>query len=269
MNDEEKQEITTENENVVEETTNTQEPKTFSEEEVNELLNQKDKEYEERFDEKFNRRWRKELEKQARNNSLKDEYIRMLQEQTNTKSLEELIALSENQYGIKVQSPKSTRDEERLGKLDAQEILELDEKSIEEVVKNLSSNTKRNAREEATLKELESNLSKKKAEQKRKNEIKEAGIDENVLENQEFKAFANKFNEHTSIKEIYELYNKSSKNVVTKSKPFSVGSANGNRAKIDSEYYTEEEYESLTQKDLENPKVYEKAMRTMKHFSQS
>lgn len=48
----------------------------------------------------------------------------------------------------------------------------------------------------------------------------------------------------------------------TKNKPFSAGSVTGKKVKEDSEYFSPEEFMSLTSEDLKNPKVYEKAMRS-------
>lgn len=52
----------------------------------------------------------------------------------------------------------------------------------------------------------------------------------------------------------------------TKSKPFSAGSVTGKKVKEDSEYFTQEEFMSLTEEDLKNPKIYEKAMKSRYHF---
>ncbi len=239
-------------------------PKSYSQEEVDEMLKQKAEEYEKSFDEKFNTRWGKEQRKNEKNNRKERELINLLKNQTGTDDIEELLNISYEQYGI--DKPVATENEEDLkvlGKNDAQSILSLDLEDIEEEANRLAK-IKRNAREEATFLELGKYLTQTREKQKRKQEIKEVGIDESILEDSNFKSFMEKFNSNTSLKEIVDFYNSTKE---PKSKPYSAGSLKSKGEKEDSEFYTEEEFKALTAEDLKDPRVFEKARRTSLHLT--
>lgn len=240
---------------------NEQEQKTFTLEEVEEMKSQLKQEYETSFDDKFNKRWGHEMSKRDRNNAEKDELINLLKSQTGKNNIEDLLNLSYEQYGVERPKVSNSKDDEILGKYDAKEILDLDYEAIEEEANRLAGITNRTAREQATFMELGNYLTSKKLEAKRKEEIKEAGIDEDLLNNQDFKDFTSKFNENTSLKDIYDIYSKT-QNSTKKTKPFSAGSLKDKKIKEDSDYFTEEEFKALTAEDLKNPKIYEKAMKS-------
>ncbi|MFG6319599.1 MAG: hypothetical protein K1W33_07100 [Clostridia bacterium] len=236
-----------------------QQTKTYSQEEVDKLIADNN----ENNQKAWNKRWGQEKSKMERQFEKERELSNLLQTQTNAKDIDELLDISYKQYGQ--ERPNNSKDEEILGKNDAKEILELDDlESIESEANRLASK-KRSAREEATFLELGNYLTAKKSEAKRKEEIKEAGIEETLLENAEFKEFMNKFNKDTSLKDIYDIYSKTTTNS-KKEKPFSAGSLKGNASKEESEYFTQDEFMALTAKDLENPKIYEKAMKSRTMF---
>lgn len=237
-----------------------EEKKSFTLEEVEEIKAQMKAENEAKFDEKFNKRWSNEQRKLARDNAEKDELIELLKTQTKKDSIKELLDLSYEQYGVERPNTSNQKDEEILGKYDAKEILDLDDEAIQEEANRLAGLKKRTAREQATFMELGSYLTSKKSEAKRNQEIKEAGIDENIMSNQDFKDFMSKFNENTPLKEIYDIY--SNTHDTKKQKPFSAGSLKDKKVKEDSEYFTEEEFRALTAEDLKNPKIYDKAMKS-------
>ena len=200
--------------------------KTYSEEEVEEMK----KEIHQKNQEAWNKRWGQEKTKLEREYAKKDELVNLLQSQTSANSIDDLLNMSYAQYGVERQSISNSKDDEVLGKYDAKEILELDDESIEEEANRLAVK-KRTAREDATFKELGNYLTSKKNETKIKNEIKEAGIDEKVLEDEEFKSFMNKFNKDTSVKEIYDIYSKTNTKE-QKEKPFSPGSLKDKKIKF-------------------------------------
>lgn len=241
-----------------------EEIKTYSEEEVEAIKAQLKDEYEASFDEKFNRRWGSEKRKIARDNAQKDQLINLLKEQTGKENMADLLDYSFAQYGMERPSISNSKDEEILGKYDAKEILELDDETITQEANRLAGIENRTAREQATFMELGSYLTAKKQEQKLKNEIKEAGIDEQFLEDSSFKEFMGKFNEETPLKEIVDMYNL--KNGEIKKKPFSPGSLKDKKIKEDTEFFTEEEFNSLTREDLKNPMIYRKAMKSKDRF---
>ncbi len=251
-------------ENEVQENGEIDTPKTYSQEEVDEILKQKADEYEKSFDEKFNTRWGKEQRKNERNNKKERELINLLKTQTGTQDIDDLLNLSYEQYNV--DRPTISEDEEDLkvlGKYDAQSILSLDLEDIEEEATRLAG-IKRNAREEAAFLEIGKFLTENKEKQKRKKEIEEAGIDKSILEDADFKDFMGKFNQNTSLKEIVDFYNSTKQ---PKSKPFSAGSLKSKGEKEDSEFYTEEEFKALTAEELKNPKIFEKARRTSLHLT--
>ena len=241
------------------------ETKTYSEEELQTRLEELRTQMKEENQKAWNKRWGREKSKMEREFEKKNEAINLFMQQTNTKSVEDLLNYSYEQYGVERPSIKANfKDEEILGKYDAKEILELNDEMIEEEANRLAG-MKRTAREEATFIELGNYLTTKKSEAQRKKEIKENGFDEELINSEDFKKFSKKFAEETSLKDIYDIYSKTTGKI--KEKPFSAGSANGKIVKEESEYFTADEFNALTDKDLEDERVYQKAMKTMQHFS--
>lgn len=258
----ENDEIENVNESTSEVVETQEEIKTYTQEEVDAIREQMKADNQKAWD----KRWGREKSKLEKQYAEKDELINLLKEQTGAEDLNNLINMSYSQYGIDRPTKSNRKDDEILGKYDAKEILELDDEIIEEEANRLASISKRSAREEATFMELENYLTNKQNTEKIKKEIKENGIDEEVLEDSDFKKFMEKFNKDTSIADIYDLYNKVYSE--PKQKPFSAGSVKGKLVKEEQPYFTVDEYNALTSKDLENPKIYEKAMKTMNHFYQ-
>lgn len=236
------------------------EVKTFTEQEVEELKAQLKADYEKSFDEKFNKRWGREMSKIERSNAKKNELVDLLKQQTGKTDLDELLSLTYKSYGVE-QPVTNSKDEEILGKYDAKEVLDSNDYEfiLDEV--NRLADKDRTQREQAMFMELGGYLTNHNKEEKRKNQIKEAGIENEVLNDDKFKEFSNKFNEDTSIVDIYNLY----KAVNPKEKPFSSGSLKDVKAKS-SELFTKEEFMALTSEDLKNPKIFEKAMKSKKQF---
>jgi hypothetical protein len=215
------------------------------------------KEYQEQFDEKFNKRWGREMAKMERNNAKTNELIDLLKTQTGKSDIDELLDLSYEQY--EVERPISSRDEEILGRNDARELLDSEDLDYIESEANRLANIKnRNPRQQATFMELGGYLTNKKKEAKRKQEIQEAGIDESVLTNDDFRSFASKFRDDVSMKDIYETYSKMSGGN-KKEKPFSAGSLKDTKHENKSElkdFYTPEEARKFTRKDFkQNPEL--------------
>jgi hypothetical protein len=253
-------------ENNVEETEQ-QDTKTYSEDEVLARIEEVKAQMKEDNQKAWNKRWGQEKAKMEREFAKKNEAVNLFMQQTNTTNVDDLLNYSYEQYGVERPSVKpNSRDEEILGKYDAKEILELNDEMIEEEANRLAG-IKRTAREEATFVELGNYLTTKKAEAQRKKEIKENGFDEEIVNSDDFKEFSKKFAEKTSLKDIYDIYSKTTGKV--KEKPFSAGSANGKAVKEDTEYFTVDEFNALTEKDLEDERTYRKAMKTMEYFSKS
>lgn len=252
-------------ENNVEETEQ-QDTKTYSEDELLAKIEEVKAQMKEDNQKAWNKRWGQEKAKMEREFAKQNEAVNLFMQQTNTNNVDDLLNYSYEQYGVERPSAKpNSRDEEILGKHDANEILELSDEMIEEEANRLAG-MKRTAREEATFIELGNYLTTKKAEAKLKQEIKESGIDESLLNNQDFKSFMNKFNKDTSLTDIVNIYNQTQKPVAKKEKPFSAGSSNGKKIKEESEFFTEEEFMALTAEDMKNPRIYEKAMKSRVFF---
>lgn len=219
----------------------------------------------------FQKRLGKEIDKKLRTyeaeNFKKDQLINVLKEQTQRETIDDLLDMSEEQYGVTIPRTRTNHNDEKvLGKHDAEEILELQDDEFAESELNRLANLKRTEREEETYSALKSNLETRKFAAEREKEIKQNGLDEEVINSKDFKDFESKFSKGTSITDVYDLYEKL--NGVKEEKPFSAGSLKDTKAKQTDEYYTLEEYQALTSKDLDDPKVYEKAMKSMRHFYQ-
>ena len=214
----------------------------------------------------WNKRWGQEKAKMEREFAKQNEAVNLFMQQTNTNNVDDLLNYSYEQYGVERPiNQRSQEDEMVLGKNDAKSILELDDEFIEEEAERLSY-LKRSDREEATFMELSRYLTEKKEKAKLEKEIKENGIDESLLNNQDFKDFRSKFNKETSLADIVNIYNQTQKPVAKKEKPFSAGSSNGKIVKEESEFFTEEEFMALTAEDMKNPRIYEKAMKSRYQF---
>lgn len=253
-------------ENNVEETEQ-QDTKTYSEEELQSKLEELRTQMKEDNQKAWNKRWGQEKAKMEREFAKQNEAVNLFMQQTNTNNVDDLLNYSYEQYGVeRPKNQRSQEDEMILGQYDAKSILELDDDFIEEEAERLS-NLKRNAREEATFMELGRYLTDKKEKAKLEKEIKENGIDESLLDNQDFKDFRSKFNKETSLADIVNIYSSTQKAPVEKKqKPFSAGSSTGKVIKEESEFFTEDEFMALTAEDLKNPKIYEKAMKSRYNF---
>ena len=234
--------------------------KTYSQEEVDKIKEEMKAEFEGSFDKKFSKKLGKELAKMERDNAKKDELINLIKEQTGAGTMDELLDLSYKQY--EVERPTSTKDDEILGKHDAQELLELDDYDEIEAEANRLARSNRSVREDAMFRELGTYLTNKKTELKRKNEILQAGLDESIMQDKGFTDFLGKFNEGTSISEAYDLYQK----VNPKKEPFNTGSLKDDKATNETPYFSKDEFMALTDEDLKNPQIFKKAMESKNFF---
>lgn len=171
------------------------------------------------------------------------------------------------QQGIDIPDNRSVnkKDAEILGVADAQEIIDtFDDTEIEARANELAekqSKGKTSARENAEFFKLGEYLTSKLKEK----ELETSGIDVSILQDKIFKEFANKFNSNMKISEIYELWEKVNGN--NPKKPVSTGSSKStvpdNQIK---EYYTQEEVDKLSSKDLDNPTIFKRVRESMKRW---
>lgn len=219
------------------------------------------------FQKKLDKAISRKMREYEEENFKKDQLINVLKEQTEKGSIDELLDMSEEQYGVTIPRTRTNHNDERvLGKHDAEEILGVQDVEFAENELNRLANLKRTEREEETYSVLKTDLEARKYEAQRQKEIKENGLDEEIIGSEGFKTFEEQFSKTTPITSVYDLYKKV--NGLEEEKPFSAGSLKDTKAKQTDEFYTLDEFNALTAKDLDDPKVYEKAMKSMNHFYQ-
>ena len=260
MENEENVELEVNNTSEVENNTQQENTKTYSQEEVDEMVKNIHAQNQKAWD----KRWGREKSKMEEDFSKYKEASELIMKQTGATSIDDLLNNAYQQYGVeRPVTARNAKDEERLGKLDAQDVLELDYEEIVEEANLLASISERTPREEAKFMELGKYLTEKQKQDKLSKEIKENGFDEGVINSDDFKSFASKFNDNISLKDIMDIYSSTKQ---PKTKPFSAGSAKGTGVKEDSEFFTEEEFRNLTAEDLKNPNIYRKAMQSRYNF---
>ena len=182
---------------------------------------------------------------------------------TGFETVEEMTAAFREHYegkGVTFSSGKpelSDRETAILANADADEIIQ---SGIEEVIEEAERLKKigvenMTGRERATLVKLAAHIDATEAQRA----YAEIGVGKDVYESAEFKEFAALFEgSKTHPKKIYELYTKSlpDKEIPT------VGSLK-QQAPAEKEFYTPEEIAKLSEKDLADPKVWEKVRRSM------
>ena len=184
-----------------------------------------------------------------------------------TKTIEESETKLRNFYkeqGVEIPESKtglSDKELQILGQAEADEILELGLEEAEVEANRLAKKGHQNwnAKEQATFQKLASTLNY----EKQKKELKSIGVDIKILDSKEFKDFANQFNSNTDIKNIYNLYSKTSlpkenKNIEK------MGSMKNNATEEVKDFYTYEESLNFTRKDFEkNPALYKAIEQSM------
>lgn len=148
----------------------------------------------------------------------------------------------------------SERDEKILAKADAQEIIELGRNEMEAEANRIASipADKRTIRE----KNIFDTLCKELINLKDVDDLKAKGYKTDILSTKEFNEFRNQFNVNTPISRIYEMYNKINGQEVVQ--PKSPGSAKSTTTiKQIKDYYSPEDFDKLTEEDLNNPKIME------------
>ena len=99
--------------------------------------------------------------------------------------------------------------------------------------------------------------------EKQINELRNIGVKSDILDSKEFKDFASKFNTNTSIVDIYDLYSKSHKESKTAEKMGSMKSTSTQDNGV-KDFYSREEALKFTKEDLDkNPDLYKAIERSM------
>lgn len=175
-------------------------------------------------------------------------------------NLDEAISKTSSFYkeqGINIPEFKesySERDEKILAKADAQEIIELGRNEMEAEANRIANipADKRTMREKTIF----DTLCKELINLKDIDDLKAKGYKTEILSTKEFNEFRNQFNVNTPISKIYEMYNKiNGQEVVQPKSPGSVKSTT--TIKQIKDYYSPEDFDKLTEEDLNNPKIME------------
>lgn len=200
------------------------------------------------------------FKKKEKENLRKYEYLEsIVKTGTGTDNLDDAIKETVDFYkgnGLEIPeySAYSEDDERILGQARANEFIKSGYEEMEAEANRIASIP----REQRSVRETEE-FNILGAELTRRNnirELKSKGYDSNVLETDEFKKFSNQFNNQTDISKIYEMFTKLNGNKVEK--PYSPGSAKSNaQVKQIKDYYSPDDFDKLTDEDLNNPKIME------------
>lgn len=161
------------------------------------------------------------------------------------------------EQGVELPAPTkpglSDSELQLLGTNDADEFLELGLDEAEKEANRLAQKGYQNlnAREEAEFNKLARTLTY----EKQKKELKSIGADSKILDSQEFQDFKNQFNASANIKDIYSLYSKTqskeNKNIEK------MGSMKNNPTNEIKDFYTYEESLKFTREDFDkNPELF-------------
>lgn len=243
---------------------NTQEPKekTYTQADLDRLISQKTA--------KLERKYRKEEESRLSKSKQLENTLRAGLGLTDDDDVLSKVRDFYKEQGIDIPdiSTENNRDAEILGKADANEIIDMyDDKDIEARANELAVKQKRGkttARENAEFFRLGEYLTSKLEEK----ELKDSGVDTSILQDKEFKAFANNFKTGTKISDVYKMWKKmNGEEDKTPKKPASTGSSQStvpdNKEK---EFYTPEEVDKLSSKDLDNPTIWKRVRESMKRW---
>lgn len=215
--------------------------KTFTQEEVNQMIDKRIK----RERSKLDRKYKDELSKY-------EELAYLTKQGLDTDDFDEALDKTRQFYadkkGIKYSPKSDNKDEEILANAYAREILEDCEsvEDIEDAIQNISNKgTRLTERDAIIIKDLD----KEAKRMKKIAQLSELGVTEDVYNSDSFKQFESKFNENTPISDIYELYNTTQKQAEKQFKnPGSMKSVPSAEKK---DFISEKEYDKMTEKEIE------------------
>ena len=237
----------------VEQTTE-ESPKVYTEDEFNAKVNEVVGKRVARKEAKI----RKELERKY--GSL-EEVLKAGTGKENVEEIEDTFRQFYEKKGINIPAKPSysDRDIEVLAKAEAEDIIRYGYDEVVEEVDRLAKIGVANmtARDKAMFK----TLAEYRQNAERVMELSKMGVTQDVINSDEFTAFASKFVSNTPVTEIYDLYmakSKPKKNI----KPMGSMKQNQPNSGV-KDYYTPEEIARLTEDDLDDPKVWEAVRRSM------
>lgn len=234
----------------VEQTTEeTPQTKTYTQEQVDEIVGRRLARNEARIRKEYDRRY----------GGLED----VLKAGTGKESVEEITEDFRNYYrekGVQISARTELSEDEIevLAKHEAEGIIRAGIDEVTEEVDALAEKgaEKMTSREKALFRVLAEH--RRKVEQGR--ELAGIGVSEDVYNSQAFRDFADRFKPGTPIRDIYGIYEKTQ----TKQKEIrTMGSMAQSPNSGPKDYYTPEEIERLTMEDLDDPKVWAAVRRSM------
>lgn len=213
--------------------------KTFTQDEVNNMIESRIKRERNKLDKEYNSKLSKF-----------EELAYLTKEGLNATDYDDALNKTRDFYGkqgIKYTPTRSAREDEILANADVQEILDSAESTDDiekEVQKILSKGNNASKRETLIAQKLTDELTNKV----RISELSKLGVKEDIYNSKEFKDFESKFNKNTPIADIYSLYR-------SKNKPEKVienpGSMKSTPAKSKKQFITEAEYDKMSDKEIE------------------
>lgn len=190
---------------------------------------------------------------------------RVLNAGLGTKNIGDATKVMEDHYKSKgVDIPQSREPElseediKVLAAHEAQQIIDLGYEDVVEEVDRLSQ--KDYADMTPREKEMFAVLSNYRQQEGTRQELLSLGIKGDVIESKEFKNFAAQFNPKTPVKTIYELYSKTHETEHVER----LGSMKGGNSQKEKTFYTPEEVDRLTEKDLEDDNVLDNVIASMR-----
>lgn len=167
-----------------------------------------------------------------------------------------------SEQGIKLPEKDITgltqEDKEDLARIKAKRIIDEGYESMEEEANRLAGKgyNNLNESEKIVFDELVETLTK----EKNRKELLKLGANEEILSDKSFNDFRSKFNSNVPITEIYDMYMKNNNKKTVKENPGSMKNSDVNSTK---DFYTPEEIAKLTDEQLDDPKIWEIVRKSM------
>lgn len=156
----------------------------------------------------------------------------------------------------------SSRENEILGKADAQDFIDEGYESMLNEANRLAAKEYKNLNERERV--VFNTLADKLNEENARRELLKVGAKEEILNDKDFISFKNKFNSKTPVGDIYNLYLKARDG---KPKPVAMGSMKDTTAKKEiKDFYSPDDVNKLTDEEWAKPGVFEKALASMKNW---
>ncbi len=222
-----------------EEEVETPAPKTFTQEELDSIVENRLKRERKRLDKEYNSKLSKY-----------EELAYLTREGLKAENDEDALEKTRNFYGkqgIKYTPGRSAREEEILASAEAQDILDSCDSTDDiekEIKKILSKGTNATDRETLIAQKLTDELTLKV----RVSELEKIGVKEEIYNSAEFKKFEKQFTKETPIADIYELYRSKT---TPKKEVYNPGSMKTTAGKEKKKFISEAEYDKMSSKEIE------------------